>query len=98
MIRRYVTELSDHAWQRYVERGGIGVRKKLGHYINVKLNNQIRATGGVPVGKSGTLWLPIDGLLCAGLRINVLGRLVVVTFIIMDSEDQFEQLRELEVS
>ena len=99
MIRRYVTELSDHAWERYVERGGMGTRKKLGHYINAKLNNQIRATGGVPVGKSGTIWLPIGGLLCAGLIIDMmLGRLVVTTFIIMDSEDQFEQLRELEVS
>ena len=97
MIRRYITELSDHAWQRYVERGGMGTRKKLDHYINVKLNNQIRATGGLSVGKSGTAWLPIGGLLCAGLRIDVFGRLVVVTIVIMDSDDQFN-LDELEVS
>jgi len=96
-VRRYVTELSDHAWKRYVERGGTLIRKKLVNYIHVRLNNQIGGTG-IIVGKSGTIWLPISGLLCAGLRINMFGRLVVTTFIVMDREDQFEQLRELEVS
>ena len=80
---RYVVELSDYAWQRYVERGGWRSRRRLEQRIESQLNLRIKI--GLPVNETGGAWLIVDSSFGAVLRAGI-GRWVVATVIAIEDD------------
>lgn len=61
--------VSDHAWDRLVERSNIrGKRSKTQHYLQCLLNQQLQK--GLRLDKTGAAWLEVDPELWATVRLE----------------------------
>lgn len=80
--RHHQIILSDHAWQRWQERSGSGMkRRKLTRLLTAKLNGALAV--GLALDHTGAGWLEVTPWLWATVRLEAAGW-VVVTFIAWD--------------
>jgi len=68
--RNYKVELTNHAYNRYRERGGYRNRRKLHNKIISMVNDTIRSAGGLKFSRNGLHLLHIGGGYLAALRIE----------------------------
>jgi len=73
--RHHEVYLSEHAWERWIERSGIRIKRgKLIDQLRYKLNAAIST--GLPLDDTGAGWLEITPLLWATVRLKDNGWLV----------------------
>lgn len=66
--------LSNHAWDRFQERGGRKKRTKLVNLITAKLNESLGP--GLVVDRTGAAWVEVKPWLWASLRLTDIGWIV----------------------
>jgi len=89
--REYKVELTNHAYNRYRERGGYRNRKKLLNKVVNLVNDTIRSTGGLKFSRNGTALLHLGGGYIAAMRIEC-GVLSVRTIILRGGKREVERV------
>ena len=87
--RNYKVELTNHAYNRYRERGGYRNRRKLLNKISNLVNDTIRSVGGLRFSRNGTALLHLGGGYIAAMRIER-GVLSVRTIILRGGKREVE--------
>lgn len=86
-VRHHEVIISDHAWQRWLERSGMKVkRKKLARAVRRKLTGVIQGSG-MYLDKTGAGWLEMFPWLWAAVRLTDHGWLVT-TFINWNQKEE----------
>ena len=88
--RKYKVELTDHAYNRYRERGGMKGRRKLDAKIS-KIVNELLRGDGLKFSRNGIALISIGGGYLAVLRIER-GVLSVRTIILRGGKREVERI------